>query len=432
MKPNGSYPSVNDNYSRPGPGEAARAAGEGRSPSGWRSPAGADLRYIESFGAEGEAPAWTSRAFPYAGFYVMRSDWSAEARYLVFDGGRSAGGHNHVDKLSFELYAYGNTLVTDSGCGGPWASAWRSEYFVGPAGHNTIMVGWPRPGGGTPPSSRSPALRGRTAWHEIAPEPLPNTWVSGRRFDCVRSRYEDGYAAYGSEQSRRRGFAYESKRVDGVERMQPWTRSQGEDLQVPPHKRVFVDHERRILFVKPDYWILSDRLLGRGRPQGRVPVPLPGPRPRPASSRRNGSVRTVNGRAGLVILPAPGPELEARIVKGQEEPPAGMGPGRLGPASALAGGHLLGGGGAAAGLGHGAVSAPGGTAPRRCRWSGCRWRKRGSRSPPGRPPLYAYTSTDRRDWFFTSHERRALRTAGPLVSDGEVVARALRRRRPPP
>lgn len=89
-----------------------------------------DLWYIDTYGREGAVPSRTSRAFPYAGFYVMRSDWSEDARYLVFDGGKSAGGHNHVDKLSFELYAYGNTLVTDTGCGGPWASAWRSEQLT--------------------------------------------------------------------------------------------------------------------------------------------------------------------------------------------------------------------------------------------------------------------------------------------------------------
>ncbi len=37
-------------------------------------------------------------------------------------------------------------------------------------------------------------------------------------------------------------------------------------------------------------------------------------------------MRTVNGRAGLVILSAPGAELEARIVKGQEDPPQGWVP----------------------------------------------------------------------------------------------------------
>ena len=417
VKPNGSYPSVNDNYSAQDAENLPERRG-GLIELGVEITGRPDLRYIESFGADGTPPPWTSRPFPYAGFYVMRSDWSAEARYLVFDGGRSAGGHNHVDKLSFELYAYGNTLVTDSGCAGPWASAWRSEYFVGPAGHNTMMVDGRGQVAGLP-LFEIPSLRGRTSWRQIAPEPLPNTWVSGRRFDYAGSRYEDGYATYGSEQSRRRGFAYESKRVDGVERMQPWTRSQGGDLQVPPHQRLFVDHDRRILFVKPDYWILSDRLLGRGRHKAESMFHFQAS----ATARvepGDGSVRTVNGRAGLVILPAPGPELEARIVKGQEEPlqgwvPAGWGQHRPSPAAIysveeelpLAVDMVL-------------YPHPGDRAPALA-VERLQVEEEGEPVPSWQATALCVHVDDRRDYFLASHERRALRTAGPLVSDGDLA-----------
>ena len=417
VKPNGSYPSVNDNYSAQDPEKLPERRG-GLIEHGVEITGRPDLRHIASFGAEGEAPAWTSRAFPYAGFYVMRSDWSAEARYLVFDGGRSAGGHNHVDKLSFELYAYGNTLVTDSGCGGPWASAWRSEYFVGPAGHNTIMVDGRGQVAGLP-LFEIPCLRGRTAWHEIAPEPLPNTWVSGRRFDYARSRYEDGYAAYGSEQSRRRGFAYESKRVDGVERMQPWTRSQGGDQQVPPHERVFVDHDRRVLFVKPDYWILSDRLLGRGRHKAESLFHFQAS----AEARvepGDGSVRTVNGRAGLVILPAPGAELEARIVKGQEEPlqgwvPAGWGQHRPSPAAIYSVEEEL-----PVAVDMVLYPHPGDDAPALA-VERLEVEEEAEPVPAWQASALCVRVDGGRDYFLASHERRALRAAGPLVSDGEMV-----------
>ena len=417
VKPNGSYPSVNDNYSAQDPEKLPERRG-GLIDLGVEITGRPDLRYIASFGAEGEPPSRTSRAFPYAGFHVMRSDWSADARYLVFDGGRSAGGHNHVDKLSFELYAYGNTLITDSGCGGPWASAWRSEYFVGPAGHNTIMVDGRGQVAGLP-LFEIPCLRGRTAWHEIAPEPLPNTWVNGRRFDYARSRYEDGYAAYGSEQSRRRGFAYESKRVDGVERMQPWTRSQGEDLRVPPHKRVFVDHERRILFVKPDYWILSDRLLGKGRHKAESLFHFQAS----ATARvepEDGSVRTVNGRAGLVILPAPGPELQARIVQGQEDPPqgwvpAGWGEHRPSPVAIYSAEEEL-----PLAIDMVLYPHPGEGAPA-LSVERLEVQEEGEAVPTWQASALCVHVDGGRDYCYVSHERRALRTAGPLVSDAEVV-----------
>jgi hypothetical protein len=327
VKPNGAYPSVNDNYSAQDPDEMPERRG-GLVELGVEFLGREDLRYIHTFGKEGTPPRRTSCAFPYSGFYVMRSDWSAQANYLVFDGGKSAGGHNHVDKLNFELYAYGNTLVTDSGCAGPWASAWRSEYFVGTAGHNTIMVDGRGQVAGVPLFA-IPSLGGRTPWHHIASEPLPNTWKSGSHFDYAASRYQDGYATYGSEQNRLRGYRYERNRVDAVEQMQPWTQTQGGDLRVRPHERVFVDHERKVFFAKPDYWILSDRLLGKGRHRAESMFHFQASATAQIDET-DGSVRTVNGRAGLTILPSSEAELEVRIVCGQEEPlqgwvPAGWG-----------------------------------------------------------------------------------------------------------
>lgn len=333
VKPNGEYPTVNDNYSAQDPEEISQQRG-GLVQMGLEFLNRADLRYIHTYGREGAPPPYTSRAFPYAGFYVMRSDWSAEARYLVFDGGKSAGGHNHVDKLSFELYAYGNTLVTDTGCGGPWASAWRSEYFVGTAGHNTIMVDGRGQVAGVP-LFEIPSLAGRTPWHEIAPEPLPNTWKSGTHFDYAASCYEDGYGDYGSEQNRMRGFHYEQNRVGKIAQMQLSAQAQKGDLRVKPHQRLSVVHGRKVFFAKPDYWILSDRLLGKGR--HRVESMFHFQTSATAQIEEGErSVRTVNGRAGLTILPISEADFEVRIVSGQQHPlqgwvPAGWGHHRPAP-----------------------------------------------------------------------------------------------------
>ena len=428
VKPNGSYPSVNDNYSAQDPEKLPERRG-GTITLGVEITGRPDLRYIESFGAEGAPPAWTSRAFPYAGFYVMRSDWSAEARYLVFDGGRSAGGHNHVDKLSFELYAYGNTLVTDSGCGGPWASAWRSEYFVGPAGHNTIMVDGRGQVAGLP-LFEIPCLRGRTAWHEIAPEPLPNTWVSGRRFDCVRSRYEDGYAAYGSEQSRRRGIRLreQARRHVGAHAA----------LDAAPGRRPAGAAPRaRLRRPRPPGPVRQARLLDPlgpaprpGPAQGRVPVPLPGIRHGPR--RAGGRLGAHGERARRPGHPArPGTGAGGAHRQGPGGPAAGVGPGRLGGAPALAGGHLLGGGGTASGLGHGAVSPPRGQRPGAVGGTAA-----GGGGRRGGPRLAGLRSmrTRRRPAGLVLHLPRAprpahRRTPGERRRGG---ARALRRRRPAP
>lgn len=418
VKPNGAYPSVNDIYSAQDPEEIPERRG-GLVSLGADFLGRKDLQYIASYGREGASPPYTSRAFPYAGFYVMRSDWSEDARYLVFDGGKSAGGHNHVDKLSFELYAYGNTLVTDTGCAGPWASAWRSEYFVGTAGHNTMMVDGRGQVAGVPLFA-IPSLKGRTPWHEIASEPLPNTWVSADGFDYAASRYEDGYATYGSEQSRLRGFRYEWNRVEDISEMQPWTQTQGGDLRVKPHERLFVVHERKAFFLKPDYWILSDRLLGRGRHRADSTFHFQAS----ASARideKDRSVRTVNGRAGLTILPTSDSDLKVRIVSGQQDPkqgwvPAAWGDHRPAPAAIYSLEEDL-----PAAIDTVLYPYPKEKMPE-LRVERLEVTENRERVMPWEASGLCVLADGRRDYYLVSHDRRALRRFGPVTFDGEIGA----------
>ena len=408
--------SVNDNYSAQDPAEIPATRG-GLVEMGADFLAREDLRYINTFGREGTAPPWTSRAFPYGGFYIMRSDWSAAARYLVFDGGESAGGHNHVDKLSFELYAYGSTLVTDSGCGGPWASAWRSDYFVGPAGHNTIMVDGRGQVAGTPLFA-IPSLAGRTSWREIAPEPLDNTWTTGAHFDYAASRYAAGYATYGSEQSRLRGFRYELNRVRTIEAMQPWTQTQAGPLQVKPHEHVFVDHERKVFFAKPDYWILSDRLLGRGRHKAESLFHFQASAT--AEIDKDGAVRTLNGAAGLTIMPHASSGLEARIVAGQHQPlqgwvPDGWGKHRPAPVAIFSTEAEL-----PVTIDTVLFPYPRDEAPE-LRIERLDVAEQGALVEDWEASGLCIHNGQLRDYYLVAHERRALRRCGPLHTDAEVV-----------
>ena len=108
-----------------------------------------DLLYAASAGRQGTPPPRRSAAFPHAGYYVMRSGWGergepyADARYLMYDCGPiGRGNHGHLDAHSFELAAYGRSLVVDPGrysydeAGG---MNWR-RLFRGTAYHNTVTV----------------------------------------------------------------------------------------------------------------------------------------------------------------------------------------------------------------------------------------------------------------------------------------------------
>ncbi len=73
-----------------------------------------DMLWVATNGKQGTKPAHTSFEFPYSKYYVMRSDWSPNARYLCLkNGGYTA--HGHRDSLGFVLWAGGNQLLMDPG-----------------------------------------------------------------------------------------------------------------------------------------------------------------------------------------------------------------------------------------------------------------------------------------------------------------------------
>ena len=87
-------------------------------------------------------PTARHASFPDGGYFVQRSGWDDDARFLIFDcGPLGEGGHGHYDALSFEAAADGARLVVDPGRytyaeGEPNLRRW----FKGTAAHNTVTV----------------------------------------------------------------------------------------------------------------------------------------------------------------------------------------------------------------------------------------------------------------------------------------------------
>ena len=110
---------------------------------------GEDLLYGASRGRQGQPPVARSKGFPDSGYYTLRSGWGdhgepyQDERYLIFDcGPLGVGNHGHLDLLSFEAYAYGTPLIMDPGRytydeSGP--VNWRVR-FRGTAAHNTVLI----------------------------------------------------------------------------------------------------------------------------------------------------------------------------------------------------------------------------------------------------------------------------------------------------
>jgi hypothetical protein len=160
-------------------------------------------------------PAKQSVAFESGGYYVMRDGWTAKANYLLFDcgpHGQANCGHAHADALAFELAANGRTLLVDPGTYTYTGTKEQRDWFRSSLAHNTMTID----------RHSSSVVAGPFSWKSIA-RCQRLAWISQNRFDYVAGAH-DGYA-----------------------------------VMSPP-----ATHERCILFLKGDYWVIRDRLKSAG------------------------------------------------------------------------------------------------------------------------------------------------------------------------
>ena len=101
--------------------------------------------YVVSDGEQGRPPAKCSAVYPESGFYFFRSAWVPDAVFMPVKCSRGAEwGHNQIDNGTFELFAYGRNLMTDSGSYMYGSSSaedrrWR-EWFRSTKVHQTLTL----------------------------------------------------------------------------------------------------------------------------------------------------------------------------------------------------------------------------------------------------------------------------------------------------
>jgi hypothetical protein len=161
-------------------------------------------------------PPSVSKMFPEAGYFVQRSGWEVQDSHAVFDCGglgQPSGGHGHADALSINLFSGGRDLLIDSGtsvynC----APEWR-DFFRSTRAHNTVVVdgsNQSQPGGTFAWRNKAtPRVRQRFALPDIE-------YIDGEH---------DGYAG----------------------------------------KQCGIVHSRRLVHIRPNYWIILDELRGTGQ-----------------------------------------------------------------------------------------------------------------------------------------------------------------------
>ena len=214
-----------------------------------------------------EPPRETEGIYPAAGYAIQRSGWGELDSQLVFDFGglgMFTGGHAHADSLSFTLFGRGKELLADPGtfvynC----APAWRN-YFRSTRAHNTVTID----------GSDQAESMGTFSW---------KTRISSR----------------GS-----REVGYMEGEHDG-------------------YSRLGVNHRRRVIYLPPGYWIITDEFRGSGTHTFDFHYHF-GPKLGIAGLwQEQSEVVTEDAATGLLLGLYASLPLKAELINGQAEPIGG-------------------------------------------------------------------------------------------------------------
>ena len=229
-----------------------------------------DYEWVSTGGKDGEKPSVGSIALPFSGQIVTRSGWDADDRYLLMDAGPFGYGHQHEDSLSFVIYSHGRYHLVDPGNYPYDSSEWR-KYVLSTRAHNTIRVD------GEDQHRRDKPNRA----DYVISKPLPNKWIAGEGFDYACGSYAEGYG---------------------------------------PRNDTRVEHTRHILFVKPEYWIVTDFLTPQDDKPHRYDSMFHLDAPGVTVDGSSLSVVTQNKESNLAIIALADEGLRLEVISGQEKP----------------------------------------------------------------------------------------------------------------
>ncbi|MDR3724736.1 MAG: heparinase II/III family protein [Terracidiphilus sp.] len=234
-----------------------------------------DFRWVATDGKQGKAPEFTSVYLDRAGEAAMRSGWSREANYLGIRVGPIGMAHQHQDKLGTVVWAWGRPLVFNTGGGSYEVSKWR-EWATSSYGANCVIVD----GLGQNRRITSP-----DPWHDpdlISQGPVDAHWQSNKTFDFVSGIYDEGY---------------------GPERVE------------------LASQQRDVLFVKPDLFVVADRLHSKDGKEHSYQARWQLLTTKTVIDKTTQTLVTIDeGQPNMAIVPLLAEGVEVRAVSAQETP----------------------------------------------------------------------------------------------------------------
>jgi hypothetical protein len=227
---------------------------------------------LEAFEAlEASAPAGApSRLFAIGGHAVMRTSWTSDAHQLIFDVGPLGDfGHGHADLLSVQCAVSGAPCLVDAGTYCYTADPGWRDFFRSTAAHSSVTL-----------DGLSQAVPAGPFGWQARPRARVRRWQSTEALDFV-------------------------------------------DAEHTAYRRLAdpVVHRRRILFVKPRYWVVVDDLEGAAEHRLDLRFQF-APMEVSVDPTLWARASRPDGR-GLLVRPLCTVPLKADVREGEFDPPAG-------------------------------------------------------------------------------------------------------------
>ena len=164
---------------------------------------------------QAQPPVELGRSYLDSGCFIQRSGWDAQDTHLVFDCGglgTQTVGHGHADALSLTLFSGGREILIDPATSVYNAAPKWRNFFRSSQAHNTVVV-----------DGQSQSRPGSSfSWKRKANARVRRT-ISLPDIEFIDGEH-DGYSALRND----------------------------------------VTHRRRMIYIRPNYWILLDELRGQG------------------------------------------------------------------------------------------------------------------------------------------------------------------------
>lgn len=132
MKPNSAFPYIGDTL------------GSENQTSNIPDYGNPELKYVNSFGKEGNMPKYNTRVYMDDGYVIFREHWNPEnyknSTWLMFKSGYLSSTHKHADDLSIILYSKGKDIFIDPGMYNYMVGEEIHDYMNSAFAHNTVIV----------------------------------------------------------------------------------------------------------------------------------------------------------------------------------------------------------------------------------------------------------------------------------------------------